>query len=282
MKNCWIIGASSGIGHETAKKYFQQGWNVIISARRIDKLNSLKQQIQNQFPKQNSKENPQVNPQENSQVNTQQNPQQNLQNHIEIFAFDVCDHENFLNSTNQIFEKFGKIDLVIFACAIYKPMTLKNFDLKLSQEILNINLNSALNFIDIVIKKMITLQAGHIAVIASVAGYRGLPKSLAYGASKAGLINLFEGIYSELKANNIDLSIINPGFVATDLTAKNNFKMPFLISTQKASEYIFLGLEQKKFEIHFPKRFTMLMKIIKILPNIFYLKFINYIYNNEK
>ena len=273
MKNCWIIGASSGIGHETAKKYFQEGWNVIISARRIDKLNSLKQQIQNKFPQQNPNPNP--NPNQDPQAN-------NSQNHIEIFAFDVCDHENFLNSTNQIFEKFGKIDLVIFACAIYKPMTLKNFDLKLSQEILNINLNSALNFIDIVVKKMITLQAGHIAVIASVAGYRGLPKSLAYGSSKAGLINLFEGIYPELKANNLDLSIINPGFVATDLTAKNNFKMPFLISTQKASEYIFLGLEQKKFEIHFPKRFTMLMKFIKILPNIFYLKFINYIYNNEK
>lgn len=275
MKNCWIIGASSGIGHETAKKYFQEGWNVIISARRIDKLNSLKQQIQNKFPQQNPNPNPQQNQNQNPQAN-------NSQNHIEIFAFDVCDHENFLNSTNQIFEKFGKIDLVIFACAIYKPMTLKNFDLKLSQEILNINLNSALNFIDIVVKKMITLQAGHIAIIASVAGYRGLPKSLAYGSSKAGLINLFEGIYPELKANNLDLSIINPGFVATDLTAKNNFKMPFLISTQKASEYIFLGLEQKKFEIHFPKRFTMLMKFIKILPNIFYLKFINYIYNNEK
>ncbi len=255
MKNCWIIGASSGIGYETAKKYYQQGWNVIISARRVEKLQSLKQEII---------------------------PNENSSNQIEIFAFDVCDHQNFLNSSNQIFEKFSKIDLVIFAPAIYKPMTLKDFDLKLAQEILNINLNSALNFIDIIVKKMIFLQAGQIAVIASVAGYRGLPKSLAYGASKSGLINLFEGIYPELLANKIDLSIINPGFVKTDLTAKNNFKMPFLISSKQASDYIYQGLERKDFEIHFPKRFTFLMKILKILPNIFYLKFINYIYKNDK
>lgn len=255
MKNCWIIGASSGIGLELAKKYYSAGWNVIISARRIENLNNIQQEIS---------------------VN------KNLGNQIEVFAFDVVDYNNFEISTQVILKKFTKIDLVIFAPAIYNQMNLHDFDYKLALEILNVNLVSALNFLDIVGKKMIKQNSGHIAVIASVAGYRGLPKSFAYGASKAGLINLFEGIYPELSANKIDLSIINPGFVATDLTAKNKFKMPFLISANKASEYIFEGLERKDFEIHFPKKFTFFMKFLRHLPNKFYLKFINYIYNKEK
>lgn len=255
MKNCWIIGASSGIGLELAKKYYASGWNVIISARRIAKLQEIKQQI---------------------------SLDKNLGNQIESFAFDVIDYDNFANVGQLIFEKFKKIDLVIFAPAIYDQMSLHNFDHKLAVEILNVNLVSSLHFLDIVGKKMLKQNFGHIAVIASVAGYRGLPKSFAYGASKAGLINLFEGIYPELLANKIDLSIINPGFVATDLTAKNNFKMPFLISANKASDYIFQGLEKKDFEIHFPKKFTFFMKFLRHLPNSFYLKFINYVYKNDK
>jgi short-subunit dehydrogenase len=160
-------------------------------------------------------------------------------------------------------------------------MSIENFNLKFAQEIINVNLISALNFIELIIKKMLQQKTGHIAVISSVAGYRGLPNSMAYGASKAALTNLFEGIYPELKSNNIFLSIVNPGFVATELTAQNNFKMPFLISTKQASDYIYQGLERKDFEIHFPKKFTFIMKFLRILPIKIYLKVINYIYKKQ-
>ena len=128
---------------------------------------------------------------------------------------------------------------------------------------------------------MLDQQSGHIAVIASVAGYRGLPQSLAYGASKAGLINLCEGIYPELKAHNLNLSIINPGFVETRLTSKNKFAMPFIVSSKQASEYIYHDLESNKFEIHFPKKFTIIMKILRILPYQIYLKIITNIYQKN-
>ncbi len=107
---------------------------------------------------------------------------------------------------------------------------------------------------------------GHIALIASVAGYCGLPNSLTYGATKAAIINLAEGIYNQLKANNINLSLINPGFVATRLTKKNKFHMPLIISSSQAANIIYSNINKNKFEITFPKRFTIIIKILKLLP----------------
>ena len=109
-------------------------------------------------------------------------------------------------------------------------------------------------------------RSGHIAIIASVAGYCGLPNSLTYGATKAAIINLAEGIYCQLKEKNINLSIINPGFVNTRLTKKNKFHMPFIISTKEAANIIYNGINKKKFEIHFPKKFTLIIKLLKLLP----------------
>jgi short-subunit dehydrogenase len=259
MKNCWIIGASCGIGLELAKKYYSQGWNVVISSRRIDVLKEIVKQ---------------VNEQNQSRYNSSQN----------IFDYIVCDvaqTQSFAEATQQYFTKFSKIDLVVFAPALYEQMTLKDFDCSLAKEIINVNLISIFDFFELVVKKMLDQKSGHIAVIASVAGYRGLPQSLAYGASKAGLINLCEGIYPELKAHNLNLSIINPGFVETRLTSKNKFAMPFIVSSQQASDYIYQGLESNKFEIHFPKKFTIIMKIIRILPYQIYLKIITNIYQKN-
>lgn len=251
MKNCWVIGASSGIGLELAKKYFQEGWNVIISSRRQQIL----EQIVANHPKNH-----------------------HAQNNFQAQVLDVSDAQSFKIASQNVFEKFSNIDLVVFAPAIYQPMSLKEFSIDYAKETIALNLSSFFDFIELVIKPMMLQKSGKIAVIASVAGYRGLPNSLAYGASKAGLINLCEGIYPELKANNLDLAIINPGFVETRLTQKNNFAMPAIISAKEASNIIFKGLSTNKFEIHFPLKFTLLMKLIRIMPYQFYLKIINKIY----
>jgi len=124
----------------------------------------------------------------------------------------------------------------------------------------------ALNCLDVVIKKMLVQKSGHIALVASVAGYIGLPKSMSYGASKAALINLAETLYAELSHFNINVSVINPGFVKTRLTDLNNFKMPAIIEAEEAAQIIIKDLEAKKFEIHFPKKFTIWLKILRILP----------------
>jgi len=263
MKNCWIVGASSGIGFELAKKLCVNGFNIVASARSLENLNILKNQI------------------EDNKKSTK-----NLQNYgdVMIEVVDVEDYEALKKTWQNILEKNHKIDLVIFASAIYEQMDLRDFDLELSKKIMHVNFDGFLNFLHLVTPHFMQNKNGHIATIASVAGYRGLPKSLAYGASKSAMINLCEGIYPELKANNITLSVINPGFVKTRLTAKNNFPMPFLISQERASDYIYQGLMAKKFEIHFPKKFTFILKFLRIIPYKIYLPIINNIYrkNHQK
>lgn len=248
QKTCWIIGASHGIGEALAKKYFNSGFNLAISARSEDKLKL----IRNDLLAQN----------------------QNHLNQILITKTDVTEAISIQSSLDFILEKFDHIDLVIFCSGIYQPTSALNFDLEKSHQTIAVNLGGALNLLHVILPQMLQQKFGHIAFVASVAGYRGLPQSFAYGASKAGLINLCEGIYPELKRQNINLSLINPGFVKTRLTDKNSFVMPFLLAPEKAATEIFNGLQAKKFEIHFPKKFTYLLKFLRILPNFFFLKII--------
>jgi len=255
MKNCWIIGASSGIGLELVKKYYENDYNVVISSRSLSDLENLKTTI------------------------LAENPQKN--NEIFIANFDVVNIENFTDALQNILQKFPQIDLVIFASALYERFSAENFDLNLAKKIIDVNFNGFLNLLHLIIPQFLKQKSGHIACIASVAGYSGLPQSFVYGASKSALINLCEGIYPELKQKNIDLSIINPGFVKTRLTEKNNFEMPFIISPKQASYYIYQGLNAKKFEIHFPKKFTYFLKFLRILPYGFYLKMITKIYQKN-
>ena len=263
MKNCWIVGASSGIGFELAKKLCINGYNIVASARSLENLNILKNQIEDH----------------KKSIKDSQN-----YGDVMIEAVDVEDYEALKKTWQNILEKNHKIDLVIFASAIYEQMDLRDFDLELSKKIMHVNFDGFLNFLHLVSANFMENKNGHIATIASVAGYRGLPQSLTYGASKSAMINLCEGIYPELKANNISLSIINPGFVKTRLTAKNKFPMPFLISQEQASDYIYQGLMARKFEIHFPKKFTFILKFLRIIPYKFYLPIINNIYrkNHQK
>jgi len=260
MKTCWLIGASSGIGFELAKKLCSNGYNIIISSRSLNNLQELKNMIEED--KKNS------------------NFPQNF-GEVLIEIVDVVDVNSLNMAWQNIIKKFPNIELAIFASAIYERMALKNFDLDLAKKIVEINFNGFLNFLSIVAPYFIAKQSGHIATIASVAGYRGLPQSMCYGATKSAIINLCEGIYPELKSQNVLISVINPGFVKTRLTDKNNFAMPFIISPKQASDYIYQGLMAKKFEIDFPKKFTIILKFLRILPYKFYLPIINKIYQKN-
>ncbi len=238
-KICWIIGASSGIGEALANKFYEENYDLIISARSLDKLDLIKENLLSK--------------------------NQNL-GKILVDELDVSNRDSLQKTLAKTIVQFQKIDLVIFCSGLYKPMSAIDFDLELSKKIIDVNLVGVLNLLHLIVPQMTKQKSGHIAVIASVAGYCGLPKSFAYGASKAALINLCEGIYPELKLNGIDLSVINPGFVKTRLTDQNNFKMPFLISSKEAADVIFQDLIKKKFEIYFPKKFTFFLKILRLLP----------------
>jgi short-subunit dehydrogenase len=237
-KVCWIIGASSGIGESLARNINLQNFNLILSSRDCTKLNSIKQSLT-----------------------------KNYDEKIIVLEADVCSMNQLTSCFNKIIEDFKKIDLVIFCSAIYQPFNvMEEFNIDFSRKTIEVNLIGFINVLHFILPQMKKQQYGHIAAVSSVAGYFGLPNSFAYGASKAGIINLCEGIYLDLKEKGINLSLINPGFVKTRLTDKNNFLMPFIISADEAAKEILNGIEKNKFEIHFPKKFTLILKILKMLP----------------
>ena len=128
-----------------------------------------------------------------------------------------------------------------------------------------VNYVGALHVLDAVLPGFLARRAGFISLVSSVAGFRGLPKSLAYGPTKAALINLAEALYLDLQAEGIAVNVINPGFVETPLTANNQFEMPALITPEQAAEAILRGWSRGEFETHFPKRFTRWMKALRLL-----------------
>ena len=132
---------------------------------------------------------------------------------------------------------------------------------------INVNFFGTLNCIKVVEKYFKDKKNGHISIISSVAGYRGLPNSTGYGPSKAALTNLAESLYFDFKKHGVRVSLISPGFIKTPMTDKNKFKMPFIKSSEFAANKIYKGLiNSKAFEITFPKQLTVIMKILRIIP----------------
>lgn len=233
-KRIWVIGASSGIGLACTQDFLRHGAKVAISARRADLLKD----ISNTHP----------------------------QDQILSLPLDALNDDEINSAYNTIKETWGGIDLLVFVSGIYEPMRADNFDLSAAKKIIGLNVISPMAACNAVLHDFISAQSGGIAIVSSVAGYSGLPKALAYGPSKAAMINFCENLYYDLKPHGVSVYMINPGFVATDATAKNDFHMPALISPSKASEYILDGIQAGKFDIHFPKRFSLFLKFLRILP----------------
>ena len=232
-KNIWITGASSGIGKALAIKFAKEGWQVAASARRVNLLDDL------------NKNNP----------------------NIHSFPLDVVDPKNTLNTFQSILEKLNNIDLCIFSTGTYDPKKEREINLEQIRTTINVNFFGTLNCIKVVEKYFKDKKNGHISIISSVAGYRGLPNSTGYGPSKAALTNLAESLYFDFKKHGVRVSLISPGFIKTPMTDKNKFKMPFIKSSEFAANKIYKGLiNSKAFEITFPKQLTIIMKILRILP----------------
>jgi short-subunit dehydrogenase len=237
-KNVWITGASSGIGKALSIKFANEGWQVAVSARRKELLDELVKDNSN----------------------------------ISSFPLDVTNHESCIQIFQNILEKYSNIDLCIFSTGTYDPKTEKVINLEAIENVMRVNFFGTLNCIKAAENHLKNKKDGHIAIMSSVAGYRGLPNSSGYGPSKAALINLSESLYFDFKKHKVRVSLISPGFIKTPLTDKNKFKMPFIKSAQFAADKIYKGLiKSNSFEIAFPKELTILMKIFKILPNKIYL-----------
>lgn len=227
-KTVWLIGASSGIGAATASALHAAGAHVIVSARQA----ALLAEFVARHPGSRA------------------------------LALDVLD----LPALHAAAAEVGPVDLCVYCAGYYRAMSATSFDLADARRHLEINFNGALHLLDALLPQLLTAGRGHLSLISSVAGYRGLPKALAYGPSKAALTHLAEALYLDLHPRGIGVSVIHPGFVKTPMTAQNDFHMPAEISPEQAARAILEGWADGDFEIHFPKRFTRFMKALRQLP----------------
>ena len=229
----WLIGASSGIGLALAEALHAAGARVVVSARQADLLHRF------------------------------------VETHTGALSvpLDVCDDDAVIRATQQVREATG-LDVVVYCAGYYAPLRATDFSLDVAVRHLDINYHGVLRVLGVVLPHL--RAPGHISLISSVAGYRGLPMSLAYGPTKAAMINLAETLYLDLADQGLGVSVINPGFVATPLTAQNSFHMPALIQPDEAAAEILRGWAQGVFEIHFPKRFSRVLKLLRWLPDRWY------------
>ena len=230
-RSVWVVGASSGIGRATAEALLQAGARVAVSSRQEAPLQSLAQQYADAW----------------------------------VVPADVTSLESLKAAAQQVQAHQG-LDWVIYCAGHYQPLRADHYDLTQMLRHQDVNYLGALRLLDVVLPSLLSQHHGHVSLVASVAGYRGLPQSLAYGPTKAALIHLAEALYLDLQSSGIGVSVVNPGFVETPLTAQNDFHMPALISPEQAAQAIVQGWARGEFDIHFPKRFTRMMKLLRLLP----------------
>ena len=188
------------------------------------------------------------------------------------YPLDVTDQKKVTETFSKIVKDFNKIDLCVFSSGTYDPKLEKEINLDQNKFVMNTNYFGVLHCIKSVEGYFKNKKEGHISIVSSIAGYRGLPNSSGYGPSKAALTNLAESLYFDFKKYNVRISLISPGFIKTPLTDKNEFKMPFIKSPEYAAEKIFNGLTKSDaFELHFPKELTLILKFLRILPYKIYL-----------
>jgi NAD(P)-dependent dehydrogenase (short-subunit alcohol dehydrogenase family) len=236
-KVVWITGASTGIGREMALQLAARGVTVAASARSGEKLASLGA-------------------------------------NIKPYPLDVTDRTAVLAAIKSIEQDLGAIDLAVLAAGTYTPVDVENFSPAIFEMAMATNYLGVVNALAGLLPRMTTRRTGHVAWIASVAGYVGLPKAAAYGPSKAALINLAESLKPDLDVRGITVSVINPGFVETPLTAQNDFSMPFLMQAPEAARLSIEGLLNRRFEIAYPLRFVIIMKLARLIPYVIFFRLI--------
>jgi NAD(P)-dependent dehydrogenase (short-subunit alcohol dehydrogenase family) len=228
----WITGASSGIGEALARRLAADGDRVAVSARSEDKLQAMAAGS----------------------------------GQIEPFPADATDPEAIARTLAAIEQRLGPVEIAVLAAGTHQPVSAEDFKAAELARLLEVNVVGVANCLEALMPRMIARKRGEILIVSSVAGYRGLPSSAYYGATKAALINLAESLKFDLDKHGVRMRLIDPGFVKTPLTDKNEFAMPFLIEAEEAARRIARGLGRAGFEITFPKRFTSILKVLRCLP----------------
>jgi NAD(P)-dependent dehydrogenase (short-subunit alcohol dehydrogenase family) len=236
-RRVWLVGASSGIGEALARELLARGARVALSARREAPLRAIAAAA----------------------------PDRSL-----VLPMDVLDAPAADAAHRAVLERWGGLDLVVWVAGIYEPLRAFEIDLEAARRMLRVNIEGVFNGLACVVPTLLAQGRGSIAIVSSVAGYGGLPKALAYGPSKAALNNLAEALYLDLHPRGLGVHLICPGFVETPATAGNDFRMPALIPAPEAARRILAGFERGDFETHFPRRFTGVLRLLRLLPRRLY------------
>jgi short-subunit dehydrogenase len=237
-KTAWITGASTGIGRELAIKLARDGVQVAASARSADRLGELAR----------------------------------AQSGIVPVPVDVADRVAVAAAYRHVLAAIGSIDLAVLNAGVWHPMAASDYDAERVAQSMTVNYLGIAHALEPLIPGMIAAGKGHLALVASVAGYRGLPKAAAYAPSKAAVISLAEVLRLELSRHGITVTLVNPGFVETPMTAVNEFPMPYMMKAEDAADRILSGLKRGKFEIAFPWQLVTMLKLLRVMPNSLYLR----------
>jgi short-subunit dehydrogenase len=237
-KTAWITGASSGIGRELALQLARDGVTVAVSSRSPDKLEALAHEHKG----------------------------------IRPYAVDVTNPSAVSDVHRRIIDQMGHIDLAVLNAGTWQPISAVRYNARTAAESMSVNYLGIAHALEPLIPAMKYAGRGQIALVASVAGYRGLPKAAAYAPSKAAVISLAEVLRLELASHGIVVSLVNPGFVKTPMTVENDFPMPFIIKAEDAAARIIKGLRKQRFEVAFPWQLVAMLKLGRILPYGLYFK----------
>lgn len=235
-KTVWLVGASTGIGAALAKALHERGARVAVSARNVQALQAF------------------------------------VDAHPGSLALplDVLDAGSVKRALAELQRHHETLDFSLYCAGTYTPMRADAFDLANASHQWQVNYQGALHWLDAALPALLRQGHGHLSLVSSVAGYRGLPQALGYGPPKAALIHLAETLFLDLQPRGLAVSVVNPGFVETPMTAQNRFDMPALIQPEQAAQAMLAGYAAGDFSIHFPKRFTRLVGLLRHLPDALY------------
>lgn len=237
-KTAWITGGSTGIGRELAVKLAGDSVRVAVSARSVDALDALAAAHKGMV----------------------------------AVPVDVIDRSAVAAAYRRVVEAIGPVDLAILNAGVWHPMPASGYDAGRVAQSMNVNYLGIANALEPLIPDMVAAGKGQLALVASVAGYRGLPKAVAYAPTKAAVISLAEVLRLELSRHGVVVSLVNPGFVETPMTAVNEFPMPYIVKADVAADLILRGLARGRFEIAFPWQLVATLKLLRMLPNSLYLR----------
>ncbi len=232
-KRYWLVGASEGLGREVAFRLSRAGAEVIVSARSEDRLKELVAELPGK---------------------------------ASYIAVDVADR----TAVESAAKKAGELDGVVYLAGVYWPMKAQEWDNEKADMMGEVNFLGASRVVGSVIKDMVARNAGHIVLVGSLSGFRGLPGAIGYCSSKAGMMSLAESMQADLRTSPIEVQLVNPGFIKTRLTDKNDFNMPFIMSPEDAAKEVFDHMNTNTFKKSFPMVFSWVFRLSQFMPDWMY------------